>query len=234
MTPRAARLDLDHMRGTVGWIALGVTIGLTGCVAQSTYDKQVAETATIRETLAQAQAETAELLAQVQELQASNRELDNTTETVRAAIQHEEEATAALRQRAQDKLAALQTQLASLINQRRIVARDIADAKQQNASLRASVAQLKHDLEERQAAATQVLPMPTTPGALESGAAGTPMQSPPPGQSASPQEATQASPPTATQPPVSPAPPAESAPADESWAGWLMSWLSSLWSWIFN
>lgn len=234
MTPRAARLDPNRRRWILSWTALGVAIGLTGCVAQSTYDKEVAETAKIRETLAEAQVEAAALLKQVQDLQASNRELDNTAETVRAAIQREEEATAALRQRAQDRLATLQTQLAGLINQRRILGRDLADAKQQNASLRASVAQVKRELEERQAQLAQVTPLPAAPVAPEAGAAGTPMQSPSPGQSAPQQEAAKAAPPAATPPPGSTVPAAEPAPVDESWAGWLMSWLASLWSWIFN
>jgi len=233
MKPRATRFDLSHMRWILPWIVTSAGLGLAGCVVQSTYDKQVAETAELRETLAQAQAEAAELLKQVQALQASNRELDTTTETLRAAIQREEEATAVLRQRAQDRLATLQTQVASLVNQGRILGRDIAEAKQQNASLRASLAQLRRELEEQQAQAAQVTAVPAAPSALNAGTASNTLQLPPTSQGTSPQQASQA-PPPAPQPPVSSPPKAEPPPADESWTGWLLSWLSSLWSWIFN
>jgi hypothetical protein len=208
--------------------------GCTGCVAQSTYDSQVAEAAKLQQNLATTQVETAELAKQVAEVQTSNKQLDAMAQDLRAAIQREEDTAAVFRQRSQDRIAALQTQVASLVNQGRTLGRDIADAKQQNASLRASVAQAKRELQEQRESAAQPASMPGLSSGPHTAMAPNPVQAPTPEPPAPPQQFTQAVPPTPAPPVVATPPPAEPPPADKSWTGWFMTWLSGLWNWIFE
>ena len=215
-------------------LCAAVLLNLVGCVSQGTYDKQIAETANLRQAIAQAQAELAELTQQVTVLQTANQRANNMTAELRAAIQHEQEAISLQQQRASDKLAALQTQLAHLVNDGRTLRRDMADAKQQNVSLRASVAQYKREMDEPHEDPARAAPAAVVPSAPQSAPTLDANQSGPAAQPAPPQRTALAAPaapatPTETAPPPQPDPSA----ADDSWTGMILGWLSSLWSWIF-
>ena len=122
-----------------------------------------------------------------------------------------------------EKLAALQTQVATLVNQSRLLARDMADAKQEGASLQAMVTQYKQEIEESRASLT---PIPPTTSAQTQ-----PSVTP----AVPPQQAAQAAPVTPAKSATAPQPTkGEPAPTDESWTDWIKNMVSSLWSWIFN
>jgi len=234
MKSDADKLGVTSTEWRIGLLSATLVLAQAGCVAQSTYDKQLAETADLKQSLTQAQLEVNEVAKQVTALQTSNRELDAMTDELRAAVQREEDALSAFRQKSRDRIAALQTQIASLINQGRALSREIADAKQHNASLRASAAQLKRELEEIQEQPPASTGMPgAVPGpgiSLPTGQNQTTLTAQPTSQQQTAQALPAAPVPSGAASPGQPDP----APADETWAGWFLNWLSTLWSWIFE
>lgn len=206
-----------------------------GCVSQHTYDQTRAETDELTRALDAARSDIAELDQRIAALQAANRQEDTATAELRAAIQREQDALPILRQRADEKVAALQTQMAHHMSQNRLLDREMADAKQESASLRAMVTQYKQEMRESQslpappasAASTQAPPQLSLAPVVPSVA--------PINPAASPQQTVQANPVApikqATAPRLAKI---EPAPVDDSWAGMIKNWMSSLWSWIFN
>jgi hypothetical protein len=206
-----------------------------GCVSRHTYEKARAEADELRRTLDIARTDVTELDGRIAALQAANRRDDAVTIELRAAIQREQDQLSVLRQRADAQLASLQAQVARLVNQSRALSKQIADARQERASLQAMTAQYNEELEE-----SRFMP---TPVALSTGEA---IQAQPavtvgaPSSTAtsadgSPQQTAQVNP-VAPPKPAIPPPPAkvEPPPADDSWTGVIMEWLSSLWSLIFG
>jgi hypothetical protein len=213
----------------------------TACVSQQTYDKTRAEADETRQTLESERAELREMEQQIASLQALNRTADAVTTETRTAIQREMDAAALYRQRADDKLAALQTQAAYLVNQNRALGRELADAKQEGASLQGSVAQYKRELDEFRLAP---LPAQSTPSTSSSQFAPPPSPSSPapipapvvtqPAAPAVPPQQVQAGSP----PPVKPIAPrpakAEQVETEESWTGMIKGWVTTIWEWIFG
>ncbi len=81
-------------------------------------------------------------------MQASNRREDVAVSELRAAIQREEEQLPIMRQRAEDTLASLKIQVATLMNQSWHLARKIVDIRQESVSLQTKVAQYKEEIEQ--------------------------------------------------------------------------------------
>mgnify|MGYP001614659003 FL=1 len=211
----------------------GALLTGVGCVSQQTYDKTKAETTELTRTLDAMRAEITELDQRIAALKAANRQEDALATELRAAIQREEETLPVLRKRAEDKLAALQTQVATLVTQSRLLARKMADAKQEGVSLQAMVPQHKQEMEESRALLTPITPatnaltQPTVPLVVPSI---TPINPAVP-----PQQTAQAAQATSVKPATAPLPvKVEPAPADESWTDWIKNKVASLWSWIFN
>ena len=213
----------------------GALLTGVGCVSQQTYDKTRTEADELTRALDVARGEIKELDQRIAAMQASNRQEDGVTSELRAAIQHAQDALPILRQRADEKLGALQTQVTQLVNQSRLLGREIADAKQEGVSLQALVTQHKQKLEESPPfptplASTKSMPATAQPTLTPVVPSVTPMN-----PAASPQQTAQATPALPTkQTATTSSTKGEPAQADESWGGVVMSWVSSLWNWIFQ
>ena len=121
-----------------------------GCVSRRTYERVKAETVEQTRALEAVREDVRELDGKVAGLQASNRREDAAMSELRAAIQREEEQLPILRQRAEDTLASLKTQVATLMNQSWHLARKIVDIRQESVSLQTKVAQYKEEIEQDQ------------------------------------------------------------------------------------
>ncbi len=212
----------------------GLLMG-TGCVSQRAYDQARAQADDLTRSLQTAREDVTELHQRIAELEAVNKETDAAATEMREALQHEAEMLPVLRQRANERLTSLHAQVSTLVNQSRILARQIADAKQESTSLKVLVSQYKQEIEEAQSysepAATRTsMPIPASPA----------VDQPPPPEAAAPpvappQEMAQVTPITPAEPPAPP-PPAQTppAPVEESWFDMVMNWLASLWNWIIG
>ncbi len=213
----------------------GALLTGVGCVAQHTYDTARAEADELTRDLDAARSDIAELDQRIAALQAVNRQEDAVTAELRAAVQREQEMLPILRQRADEKAAALQTQVAHHVSQNRMLAREMADAKQESASLRAMVTRYRQEMRESQSLPAPLASAVSTPTPPQLSL--TPVVPPVAriNPAASPQQTAQAN-------PVAPAKQAtaprlakiEPAPVDDSWTGMIKNWMSSLWSLIFN
>ena len=213
----------------------GVVLTGTGCVSRSTYERTRAEADELTRVLETTRIDVRVLDQHVQELQAVNRREDSIAAELRTAIQRELELLPILRQRADDKLASLQSQVANLVNQSRSLARQMAEAKQESAELQAMAVQYKQELEE-----SRMIPAPfpsttSAPASAQSSATSGDPSVMPADPSVPPQQIAQANSAVQTQQ-TNTARPAkvEPAPVDDSWTAMIVNWLSSLWSWIFN
>jgi chorismate mutase len=208
-------------------------------VSQHAYDKARAAKDELTRELEALRGEITELDRRIVELQAANRKEDADTTATRDAIQREEETLSAMRQRANDRMAALQSQVAHLVNQGRALGREVAAAKQERASLQATVAQYKRELEESHTLSATATAAPTVPVAPLPAPSAPIVAAPAPvAPETPPQQAGQIPAPAPTTP-AKPTPPSRVAkidppPADESWTDRVINWFSSLWNWIFN
>jgi peptidoglycan hydrolase CwlO-like protein len=206
-----------------------------GCVSQRTYEKVKAETLEQTQALEAVRADVRELDREIAEWQASNRREDAAVSELRAAIQQEEEQLPIMRQRAEDTLALLKTQVATLMNQSWHLARKIVDMRQESASLQAEVAQYKADLEK----ARSSMPVASDPDkpavnqvAITEAHAASPLASPNAAATESAPATPSASPvtPSVATPSVSVDPPA----ASPSWIEIITGWFAKIWSWLFG
>lgn len=212
---------------------LAVTALGAGCVSQHAYDTVRAQSDELARTVEAERNEIRDLDQRVTALQVSNRQLDAATTEARAAIQRELEQEAMWRRRADERLAALQTQVASLLNQNRVLARELAEAKQERVSLQAMVTQYKEEIAAAQALPPPSLsplpPLPPAPASAPASVTTPPAPAAPPPSAAQPPALTPVKPTVPTRPAKN-----ETAHADDSWTGMIKSWVSSLWEWIFG
>lgn len=206
---------------------------LFGCVNQHTYDAVRTEADELMRALEATRAGNQQLDEEIAHLTLRNKQEQAAFMEVRAAIRQATDARALLRQRADDTLAALQTQVAYMMNQNRLLGREMAEAKQERVSLQASVAQHKRELEE--AAGAVISPpafAPTAPsGTTHRLAPGVPTPIPPTATAAGPAAAPPSIPAMTSLPRPTNITPAQ---PEESWTGIIKSWASSLWEWIFG
>lgn len=220
------------------YLAIGVLVAGAGCVSQQTYDATRTEADELTRTLEAARIETNELDARIAALQTLNKKEEAAIAEAQAAIQREVDTAPMVRQRADDKLAALQTQVAYLVNQNRLLGRDMADAKQESVSLKALMAQYKREVEDSRplpssfALTPSVQPAPSS-HSLTQVAPTLPPPTPLPPAAGSQQAQTPSSIP-AKPPAVSRAAKTEPAQPDDSWTGMIKTWVSSFWGWIFG
>jgi septal ring factor EnvC (AmiA/AmiB activator) len=209
-----------------------------GCVSRRTYERVKAETVEQTQALEAIREEVRELDREVAGLQASNRREDAAMSELRAAIQREEEQLPILRQRAEDTLASLKTQVATLMNQSWHLARKIVDIRKESISLQAKVAQYKEKMEEARApvmvASGRDKPIITPTVTSEA-----PTSSVTPIQDAEPTQTAQTGSPSPNLAPFKPPAPAPSMVVDppkasDSWIGIITSWFVKIWNWLFG
>ena len=237
---------MTHPIGTMSLVAQRVVLCALamvlfleiGCVSRRTYERVKAETVEQTQALEAVREEVRELDREVAGLQASNRREDAAKSELRAAIQREEEQLPILRQRAEDTLASLKTQVATLMNQSWHLARKIVDIRKESISLQAKVAQYKEKMEEARApvmvASGRDKPIITPTVTSEA-----PTSSVTPIQDAEPTQTAQTVSPSPNLAPVKPPAPAPSMDVDppqasDSWIGIITSWFVKIWNWLFG
>jgi len=227
------RPAFQPQRVSSGLLAVVLLIG-GGCVSQQTFDRTRAEADELERTLETERLDLRALDERIASLHALNKQEDAATAGTRAAIQRELETAPIRRRQAEEKLAALQTQMAHLINQNRAVKREMAEAKQERASLQAMVSQYKQELEET----AYVSPITAAPPAPSAVAPISPAATPPTLTSPATPTVPQPSAQTTAEPPVKPVttirPKSGQAPEDDSWTGLIKGWVSTVWEWIFG
>ncbi len=219
--------------------ALAATLLLeVGCVSRHTYERVKAEALEQTQALEGVREDVRELDREIAELQASNRREDAAVSELRAAIQREEEQLPIMKQRAEDALASLKIQVATLLNQSWHLARKIVDIRQESASLQIKVAQYKDEMEQAQSsalvAARSNSPSRTQAAVLEPSPSMVPND-----LSAAPPQIAQTNPTPPNPPPVKPTTPAPAVKVDppttnDSWIGVIISWLSAFWKWLIS
>jgi len=231
-----ALLTPSRINQWIGFCLLtGAFLTGVGCASRSAYDRTRAEADELTRTLEAARIDVRVLDQHIEELQAVNRREDGIAAELHAAIRREQDLLPILRQRADDKLASLQAQVANLVSHSRVLARQVAEAQQESASLQALVIQYKQEIEESHA-----IPEPFPSAANAPMLAQPPMTATDPSMApvdpaVSPQQTAQTDSVTPANQTIMPHPAkVEPVPVDDSWTGMIMSWLSSLWSWIFN
>jgi uncharacterized protein YlxW (UPF0749 family) len=215
-------------------VLAGVVFLEVGCVSRRTYEKVKAETLEQTQALEAVREDVRELDREIEGWQASNRREDAAVSELRAAIRREEEQLPIMRQRAEDTLALLKTQVATLMNQSWHLARKIVDIRQESASLQAKVAQYKEEIEKaRSSTMASDLNKPAISQVTVTEALAAP---PPANPNAAVEETAPATPgvspvtPTVPSPSVSVEPPAVST----SWIDIITSWFTKIWSWLFG
>jgi septal ring factor EnvC (AmiA/AmiB activator) len=209
-----------------------------GCVSRRTYERVKAETVEQTHALEAVREEIRELDREIAGLQASNRREDVAMSELRAAIRREEEQLPILRQRAEDTLASLKTQVATLMNQSWHLARKIVDIRQESVSLQAKVAQYKEEIEQARAP-VMVVPKRDKPAITPTVTSEAPASSVTPIQDAEPPQAAQTASPSPNlapvKPPVStPSVNVDPPQANDSWIGMITSWFMKIWNWLFG
>lgn len=207
-----------------------------GCVSRSTYEKVKAETLEQTQALEAVRGDVKELDQEIAGLQSSNRREDAAMSELRAAIQREEEQLPIMRQRAEDALASLKTQVATLMNQSWQLARKIVDIRQESVSLQTKVAQYKEQIERPQASvmmdSEREKLVITEPVISEES-----ISSVVPTQNSEPTQVAQAAPPPPSPALIKAAAPSPSVKIDppstiDSWIEMITSWLSKIWNWL--
>jgi hypothetical protein len=155
---------------------------------------------------------------------------------LRGTIQREEEQLPIMRQRAEDALASLKTQVATLMNQSWQLARKIVDIRQESVSLQTKVAQYKEEIQRPQASvmmdSEREKLVITEPVISEES-----ISSVGPTQNSELIQVAQAVPPPPSPAPLKSAAPSPSVRIDppsiiDSWIEMIASWLSKIWNWL--
>lgn len=230
--------------GTASWVARRVVLCVlaavmlleVGCVSRRSYERVKAETLEQTKALEAVREDVRELDREIAEWQASNRREDAVASELRAVIQREEEQLPIMRQRAEDTLASLKTQVATLMNQSWQLARKIVDIRQESVSLQGKVARYKEQIEQVQSTlvASREHRPPITPAPVLE-----PPSSVAEASSVVSPELAQAAPVPPNPPSVKPAAPSPSVKVEptstnDSWIGIIVGWLSKIWNWLFG
>ncbi|HWV47507.1 MAG TPA: hypothetical protein VN039_16040 [Nitrospira sp.] len=237
MTRPTGIMSLVAQRVVLAMLAVALLLEV-GCVSRRTYEKVKAEMLEQTQALEAVREDVRELDREIAGLQASKRREDAAVSVLRADIQREEEQLPIMKQRAEDTLASLKTQVATLMNQSWHLARKIVDIRQESVSLQTKVAQYKEEMERvrapvmvasdrNKAAITQAADSEVTPSSVAST------------QDAESTQVAEAALPPPGLAPVKPsvsAPPMNADPpqANDSWLGIITSWFAKIWNWLFG
>ncbi len=221
-------------------VLAAVLFSEVGCVSRRAYERVQAETLEHTQALEAMREDLRELDREIAGLQASNRHEDADVSELQAAIQREEDQLPIMRQRAEDTLSSLKTQVATLMNQSWHLARKIVDIRQESATLQTKVAQYKEKIEQAQLSMLMGSNETRLPIAQA-----TVIEPPPPSTVPTDQiDQTEASPQIAQVNPTPPSPPpikpvpspsvkADPPSANDSWIGTITNWFVKIWNWLF-
>jgi len=227
-------------QGVVLCVLAGVLLLNVGCVSQRTYEKVTTETVEQTQALEAVREDVRELDREIAGLQASNRREDAAVSELRAAIQREEEQLPVMKQRAEDALASLKTQVAILMNQSWNLTRKIVDIRQESTSLQTKVAQYKEEIEQAQSS-TLMASGANGPSLAKAGVIEPPLSTGPTvptSPSAALPQIAEADPTPPSPVPIKPEAPSPSVKVDppstiDSWIEMITGWLSKIWNWLF-
>jgi hypothetical protein len=157
---------------------------------------------------------------------------------LRASIEREKAQLPILRQRAEDTLASLKIQVATLMNHSWHLARKIVDIRQESMSLQAKVAQYKEAMEQARTPG-MVASERDKPSITQTVTTEAPASSVAAIQDAEPTQVPQAPSPPPGLPTVNPSVSAPSVNVDppqtnDSWIGIITGWLAKIWNWLFG
>ena len=208
-----------------------------GCVSRRAYEKVQAETLEHTQALEAVREDLRELDREIAGLQASNRHEDADVSEVRAAIQREEDQLPIMRQRAENTLASLKTQVATLMDQSWHLARKIVDIRQESTSLQTKVAQYKEQIE--QAQLSMLMGSNETGTPIAQAAVIEPLASTiPTDQTEEAPQIAQVNPTPPIPAPVTPIPSpsvkADPPSTNDSWIGTITNWFVKIWTWLFG
>ncbi len=209
-----------------------------GCVSRRTYERVKAETLEQTQALEAVREDIKELDRETAGLQASNRREDAAVSELRAAIQREEEELPIMRQRAENTLASLKVQVATLMNQSWHLARKIVDIRQESDSLQTRVARYKEEMELARAPAVAASDR-NKPAMTQADISESSSLSVFPNQDPEPTQVAQAAPPPPSPAPAKPSVSSQSVNVDppganDSWIGMITNWFYKIWSWLFG
>jgi uncharacterized protein YlxW (UPF0749 family) len=235
MTRPSGTMSPVVQRVVLGVLAMVVLLEV-GCVSRRTYEGVKAETLEQTQALEAVREDLRELDQEIAGLQASNRREDSAVSALRASVQREEEQLPIMRQQAEDTLASLKIQVATLMNQSWHLAQKIVDIRQESASLQTRVAQYKEKIEQVQfstLAASDV----SRPSVAQTAVIEPPPSTVPISPSTAPPQMAQTNP--TPPPPVKPATPSPAVKVDppstnDSWIGMIVNWLSAFWKWLIS
>jgi hypothetical protein len=232
MKPLIAHASCVSPRRVGRHLLIGALLMGVGCVSQQTYDTTKKEADELVRALESARSELHELAERIAELERMNQKEDAVIGELRTAIQQEAEMAPVVRQRADEKLAALQTRVAYLVNQNRLLGRDMADAKQESVFLKAAMTQYRQEVEDARPLPSSFTSLP--PAQPDPSPALTPIvPTPLPTAASIPEVSNRSSVPTKPAT-VSRSAKSEPTHSDDSWTGAIKAWVSSLWEWIFG
>lgn len=237
MTRPTGTMSLVVQRVVLCVFALAVLLDI-GCVSRRTYERVTAETVEHTQALEGVRADVRELDLEIAGLQASNQREDAVVSELRASMQREEEQLPIMRQRAEDALSLLKTQVATLMNQSWHLARKIVDIRHESASLQTKVAHYKEEL--AQAQLSTVVASNTNELAIAQAAVSEPPSSIAPATPSAPvpqiEEVNLIPQPPAPANPATPSPSVMVDPpsTNDSWIGIITSWFSKIWNWLFG
>ena len=235
MTPPTGTMSPTVQR-VVFCVLAAVVFLEVGCVSRRTYEKVKADTLEETQVLEAVRGDLRELDQEIARLQASNRHEDAAVSELRAAIQREEEQLPIMKQRAEDTLALLKTQVATLMNQSWQLARKIVDIRQESVFLQTKVAQYKEEIKRPQASvmvdSERAKLVITEPVISEES-----ISSVGSAQNTELTQVAQAASPPPSPAPIKPAAPSPSVKIDppsiiDSWIEMITSWLSKIWNWL--
>lgn len=237
MTRPAGTMSPVAQRVVLCALAAGLLLEV-GCVSRPTYERVKAETLEQSQALEAVREDLRELDQEIAGLQASNRREDAAVSKLRAALQREEDLLPIMRQRAEDTLASLKTQVATLMNQSWHLARKIVDIRQESDSLQTEVAQYKKKMEQAQLS-TLAASGENRPAMTQAAVVGPPPSTEPTSPSAASPQIAQTNPTPLSPAPNKPPAPVPSVKVDppstnDSWIGMITSWLSKIWDWLFG
>lgn len=222
--------------GMMACLLVGAVLAASGCVSQRAYEQARAEADELARTLDATRADVQELDQHIARLQAANQAEDAAAAELRIAIQREADMLPVLRRRASERLTSLQAQVVTLVNQSRMLTRQVSDAKREHTNLKTLVIQYKQEAQETRSIpepSTAEIPMPAVAPPVVAEPLSAPVAAPAP--ITPPQQMAQVTPVTPVKPQALPRPiPTPPAPADETWFDMVMGWLVGVWDWVMG
>lgn len=222
--------------GITACLLVGTILAASGCVSQRAYEQARAEADELARTLDATRADVQELDQHIARLQAANQAEDAAAAELRIALQRETDMLPVLRRRASERLTSLQAQVVTLVNQSRMLTRQVSDAKREHTNLKTLVSQYKQETQEARLAPeppTAEIPMPAVAPPVVAEPHSAPVAAPAP--ITPPQQMAQVTPVTPVKPQTLPRPiPTPPTPVDETWFDTVMGWLVGAWDWVMG